>query len=296
MSSHVPRVKARLSLHAHRRVRGHLEGEYASAQVGRSMDFNDLREYVRGDDVKDLDWKASARTGQMLVKRFVAQRKHTVLLVVSTGRGMAAANTLGVPKRDLAVFTAGLVGWLAVKHGDLVGVALGDADQQRGERAAGGELHLERCLAAVHDATTPEAAARDLPGLLRFVARTVRRRTLLLVVCDDTEATPDLVSALRRMTAQHEVLMITIGDLDPPTVPDTAAPSLDVERGRRLPAWLRGDAALARELAETEDAERWAFREACARLGVVHEHVADEAGALSAVARLLERQRHARRR
>ena len=112
MPGHVPRIKARLALQAHRRVRGLLEGEYAAVQTGRGMEFNDLREYVRGDDVKDLDWKASARTGEMLVKRFVAVRRHTVLLVVSTGRSMAAANALHVSKRDLAVEVAGLVGWL----------------------------------------------------------------------------------------------------------------------------------------------------------------------------------------
>ena len=76
--SHLTRVKARLSIHAHRKVRGLLEGEYAAIQIGRGIDFNDLREYVRGDDVKDIDWKASARTRMLLVKRYVAERKHTV--------------------------------------------------------------------------------------------------------------------------------------------------------------------------------------------------------------------------
>ena len=52
MTGHVPRVKARLELHAHRKVRGLLDGEYASVQTGRGMEFNDLRQYVRGDDVK----------------------------------------------------------------------------------------------------------------------------------------------------------------------------------------------------------------------------------------------------
>ncbi len=90
--SHLARVKARLSIHAHRKVRGLLEGEYAAIQVGRGIDFNDLREYVRGDDVKDIDWKASARTRMLLVRRYVAERKHTVVLAVSTGRSMAAMN------------------------------------------------------------------------------------------------------------------------------------------------------------------------------------------------------------
>ncbi|NHA00437.1 DUF58 domain-containing protein [Nocardioides sp. W3-2-3] len=64
MPAHLPRIKARLSIHAHRKVRGLLEGEYAAVHVGRGIDFNDLREYVRGDDVKDIDWKASARSRQ----------------------------------------------------------------------------------------------------------------------------------------------------------------------------------------------------------------------------------------
>src|SRR3546814_4874211 len=89
-----------MTIHAHRKVRGLLEGEYASLQTGRSMDFNDLREYVRGDDVKDIDWKASARSRALLVKRYAAARKHNIMLVASTGRSMAAMNDLNVPKRS----------------------------------------------------------------------------------------------------------------------------------------------------------------------------------------------------
>ena len=66
------KVKTRMAVHAHRKVRGLLDGAYASVQLGRSMDFFDLREYVPGDEVKDIDWKSSARRGELLVKRFVA--------------------------------------------------------------------------------------------------------------------------------------------------------------------------------------------------------------------------------
>src|SRR5687768_1679180 len=165
MTAHLQRIKARVSIHAHRKVLGLLEGEYASTHLGRSMDLNDLREYVRGDDVRDLEWKASARSGQLLVKRFVATRKHTVLLVVSTGRSMAALNDRHVPKRDLAVFVAGLVGWLAVRHGDFVGAAFGDAAERHVRRPSGGETALERVLGEVHDATTAGSAPAALPDL-----------------------------------------------------------------------------------------------------------------------------------
>ncbi|WP_435770955.1 DUF58 domain-containing protein [Nocardioides sp. SYSU DS0651] len=302
MTAHLTRIKARLSIHAHRRVRGLLEGEYASLHVGRGIDFNDLREYVRGDDVKDIDWKASARSRQLLVKRYVAERKHTVLLCVSTGRSMAALNGAGdtsydvTSKRDLAVFVAGMVGYLAVRHGDLVSLVHGNAGRQHVRPPGSGELHLERLLAAVHDDTRPDGPASDLTALLRCTVRTVRRRTLMVVVSDETAVPEEMALLLRRLTAQHEVLFLTIGDLDP-TVPALADRRLvDVDAGAEVPGWLRHDARLRREYAALVDAEEQQLHRRLEQLGVVHERVHDVDGAIGAVFRLLERHRHARRR
>ncbi len=295
MAGHLTRVRARVVLPAHRKVRGLLEGEYAAVQTGRGMDFNDLRAYVRGDDVKDLDWKASARSGQMLVRRYVAERKHTVLLAVSTGRGMAAHHDLEVTKRDLGVLVAGLVGWLAVRHGDLVGLAHGDAAGCHGRPPVGGELHLERCLAAAYDATTTSSGASDLTGLLRYVARTVRRRTILLVVCEDEDPSDELAALLRRLAVQHEVLVVSVGDLDPTAVPSRAS-AHDVDARSSLPSWLRGDLLLAEDHARTTSAERAAFHDVVTSSGCSHARVAPGDDVLRTVLRLLERHRHARRR
>ncbi|NYI46111.1 uncharacterized protein (DUF58 family) [Nocardioides aromaticivorans] len=296
MPAHLPRIKARVSIHAHRKVRGLLEGEYAAVHVGRGIDFNDLREYVRGDDVKDIDWKASARSRQLLVKRYVAERKHTVLLCVSTGRSMAAMNDAAVSKRELTVFVAGLMGLLAVQHGDLVSLVHGDAAERHAEPPKGGELHLERLLGKVHDAIRPDGAPADLAALLRYVARTVRRRTILVVVCDDTHIPPESADLLRRLTVQHEVLLLTIGDLDP-TLPAVAGRRLvDVDTTAEVPGWLRHDRRLRRELADLVGREEQQLRHRLDQLGVVHERVRDTDSAVTAVFRLLERQRHARRR
>ncbi|MGB2787690.1 MAG: DUF58 domain-containing protein, partial [Candidatus Saccharimonadaceae bacterium] len=90
MPSLLVKVKAKMAIHAHEKVRGVLEGEYGSVFKGRSMDFDDLREYVVGDDIKDIDWKATARSGSTLIRRYIAIRKHNIMLVVDTGRDMAA--------------------------------------------------------------------------------------------------------------------------------------------------------------------------------------------------------------
>jgi len=296
MSSHVPRIRTKLSLPAHRLVRGLLDGEYAAVQTGRSMDFNDLREYVRGDDVKDLDWKASARSRTLLVKRYAAVRKHSVLLAVSTGRSMAASNDAEVKKRDLAVFCAGLVGWLATRNGDLVGMVHGDAERQLALPFASGELHLERTLATAYDATTLQAGPSDVVAVLRAVARSVRRRTILLVVCDDDDGSPEPAQALRRLVVQHEVLLVSVGDVDPTGVRRRDGASVDIDTGRALPAWLREDPVLQAEYAAMVTAQDDRLRDVLESLGIVHERIHDEESAIRAVFRLLERHRHARRR
>lgn len=296
MTAHLTRIKARLSIHAHRKVRGLLEGEYAAIHVGRGIDFNDLREYVRGDDVKDIDWKASARSRQVLIKRYVAERKHTVLLCVSTGRSMAAMNDAAVSKRELAVLVSGMMGLLAVGHGDLVGLVRGDAVRQHGHPVKGCELHLERLLGAAHDAITPDGPPADLAALLRHVVRTVRRRTILVVVSDETTISPAAADLLRRLTVQHEVLFLTIGDLDPtqPAVADRRL--VDVDTAAEVPGWLRHDRVLRQELAALVGEEERQLRRRLDQLGVVHERVRDIDSAINAVHRLLERHRHARRR
>ncbi|WP_309649635.1 DUF58 domain-containing protein [Nocardioides sp.] len=295
MTTHLPRIKARLALHSHRRVRGVLQGEYPSTHVGRSLDLHDLRTYVRGDDVRDVDWKASARGGQMLVKRYVATRKHTVLLVVSTGRSMAAVNDRLVPKQDLAVFVAGVVGWLAVRHGDLVGVAYGDAAGGRSRPASGGELRLEHALGAVHDAISSSGATSDLASVLEHVAQVVRRRrTIMVVVCDDPVLDERSTTLLQRAQAQHEVLLVTLGDLDP--TGDDLPGLADIDHGNPLPDWLGGDRRLQEEYAARLATDAQDLASGLARLGIPHEHVVDHESAVPAVLRLLERHRRARRR
>jgi uncharacterized protein (DUF58 family) len=295
-TAHLARIKARLSIHAHRKVRGLLEGDYAAVHVGRGIDFNDLREYVRGDDVKDIDWKASARSRQVLIKRYVAERKHTVQLCVSTGRSMAAMNDAAVSKRDLAVFVAGVMGLLAVHHGDLVSLVHGDAERGHATPAKGGEVHLERLLVAAHEAITPDGPAADLSALLRHVVRSVRRRTILVVISDETSISEASADLLRRLTVQHEVLFLTIGDIDPtqPAVADRRL--VDVDTSAEVPGWLRHDRALRRELAALVGEEVQQLQRRLDQLGVVHERVRDTDSAITAVHRLLERHRHARRR
>lgn len=289
------KVKTRMAIHAHRKVRGLLDGEYASVQTGRSMDFNDLRNYVAGDDVKDLDWKASARKGELLIKRYTADRKHHVMLCVSTGRSMAAAADPQTRKVDLAILLAGIMGWLAVRHGDLVSLVSGDSAGHHAYRPAGTEVHLERLLGRVQEQVTASTASSDLGALLDHTVRSVRRRTIMVVIADDLPLGAEDEQRLRRLRAQHEILFVSLGDLDP-TDPAIAGRGVhDVDSGQILPRFVRDDPTLRAELAALRSDQQAIRRKRLERLGIASEHVDSEAGVVPAVFRLLERHRHASR-
>ena len=86
VGKHLNRAKA----HFGTDTRGLLEGGRYALLHTRSMEFDDLRPYVPGDDVRDIDWKASARSGGVLIKRFVSEKHHKILLVADAGRNMSA--------------------------------------------------------------------------------------------------------------------------------------------------------------------------------------------------------------
>lgn len=287
------RVKSQLFVHSRRRSRSLLEGEYSSVFHGRSLDYVDLREYVPGDEVRDIDWKATARHTSPLVKRYVATRKLGVLLVVDTGRGMAATTRSGELKKDVSILVCGLIGYLAQRHGDLVGLVRGTAESTTAHPLRGSETHLELLLRAVDDATRVDGEPSNLATQLAWIVRTVRRRLMLVVVSDDRELDPALDDLLRRLHVQHELLWITVEDADP-TALGAGDTAYDVADSYGLPSEVRLDprvraahaAAVERRVRETAGL--------LDRRGVNHARVGSGAEVVPTVFALLERQRRAR--
>ena len=295
MTSLLRRVKTTLSIRAHRRVRGLLEGEYTSIFHGRSMEFDDLRPYVPGDEVRDIDWKATARLGAPMTKRFIASRKHTVLVVADTGRNMAALAEHGESKRDLAVLAAGTIGYLAVRHGDRVAMVAGDADHTLFVEPASTEAHLERMLQKIDSNTRADAGASNLTRQLEYAARAFRRRMIVFVIADDRELDAEEERLVRRLCVQHEVLWLRIGDADLMRSEWSGSGMHDVHDAAVIPAFVRDDPALRAEFAAAV-AERAARAEdVFDSFAVSSQRVGRESEVVPGLFRLLEVHRHARR-
>lgn len=292
VTSLLQRVKSKMAIFAHRKARGMLDGEYGSVFRGRSLDFDDLRAYIPGDDVRDIDWKASARFGSPLIKRYVAVRRQTVLLIADTGRDMAAESRDGETKKDIAIMALGVVGYLAHRHGDVVGLVCGDGTGTRAIPARAGEAHLERLLREVDSAAGLDSGPSRLEDQLEYVARNVKGRFLLFVVSDERAAGQGTEQLLRRLRAQHEILWLTIRDADLAGDGRTRQDAYSVANSSVVPGHLLSPAIAAAyaRAAEERDAERHAMLR---RTGITQGHVSGSNAVMTELFALLERHRRA---
>lgn len=295
MASLLVKVRKKMTIAAHRKVRSALEGEYASVTKGRSMDFDDLRQYILGDDVKDIDWKATARSGQVLIRRYIAIRKYNILLVVDTGKSMAATAPSGESKRDIAVMTAGVIASVAQKHGDLVGLVAGDAQHIGRLPLKDSRPHVERILQFINTQTRLDAASSDLVGLLDYIRRTIKRRMMLVIISDNLQFAAEQEQLLRRLDAQHELMFIAIDDLDPDDKQWNTHDLYDVDTPVVLPKFIRMQK-------NVEDAYQKFVKEQWRRtnhtldaLRISSVRIASEKDVIPQIVRLLEKQKRARR-
>ena len=209
-----------------------LEGGRYALLHSRSMEFDDLRPYVPGDDVRDIDWKASARSGSVLIKRFVTEKHHKILLVADAGRNMSALTPSGESKRDVAAHVLGAVGLITLGRSDQIGMVYGDTRGCINIRQRRGETHIESMLHRFYTHTLNRPGASDIACQIDYVATHYRHPMLVIMVTDEPEIDPRLDDILTRLRARHDVMWAMISDM--PAVAATGADraGFDVATGR----------------------------------------------------------------
>ncbi|MGM1018361.1 MAG: DUF58 domain-containing protein [Actinomycetota bacterium] len=294
MPSLITQVKSKLFIHSSQKSMHALDGAYASLLRGRSLDFEDLRAYEYGDQVRDIDWRATARQGEPLVKRSRANRMHTVLFVVDTGRSMTALAADESPKRDLAVLATGALGVLTLRHGDDFSLVYGDGAGARRRAPGRSEGALEHALRTVDGAIRTSTAPSDRDGLLGYVARTISRRMIVVVVTDEAPVTDETERLLRRLRVQHDLLWLTLADADPVLDHATGRVRADVASRWEVPDFVHGDREVVAELRRQHDAETIRRTELLDHLEISHAELAGLDDAVPQLLRLLNRRSHVR--
>lgn len=190
-----------------------LDGYHRGEGAGSSQEFLDMAEYRVGDDIADIDWKATARLSQPVVKRFEATAVLSVVIAADTGAQMAALAPDGRPKKDTERELVRALSWLVSSHGDLLGLVAGNAAGVEKLPARAGVAHAEALL---REATA--ASVSGAPSDLALVLRQVeigRRRSVIYVITDESQINERTAALMRRLSSRHQVGLFLIDDLDP---------------------------------------------------------------------------------
>jgi uncharacterized protein (DUF58 family) len=237
-----------------------LDGRSAVRVRGQGTEFDSLREYVRGDDTRSIDWRASARNRTVVVRTWQPERDRRVVLVLDTSR-VSAGRVDDVPRLDSAMEAALLLTTLAARAGDRVDVVAGDRRVRTRLRLAGARdatSRLEDAFAGLH----PEIAEADWTALAGAVQAFGRQRALvcLLSPLEPSAVEEGLLPVLPVLVAHHRVVLASVRD-----------PELE-----RMASARQGlDEVYAAAAAEQTLARRRATADLLEALGV---HVLDVAG------------------
>jgi uncharacterized protein (DUF58 family) len=219
----------RLEIRSRRLVEDLFSGGTESVFKGRGVEFEEVRPYVPGDEVRDIDWNVTARLGAAYVKRFVEERELTVMLVVDVSRSMLFG-TRGQEKRELAAELCAVLGFAAVRQNDRVGMALVSDQVEHFVPPARGRVHLLRILRDVLDHES--ARGTRLGAAARFLTRTLKRRSLVFWISDfEDKLDPH---DWRVMAGRHELTALAVHDPADEQLPRAGWVMLeDLETGKR---------------------------------------------------------------
>lgn len=246
------------------------QGGVQSRFRGRGMDFDELREYEPGDDVRAIDWNASARTGRTFVKRFREERQLTVVFVVD----MSASGVLGAgeaSKREQAVEIAGVLALAALRSDHRVGLLLFTDVVEKFVPPARGRAHIRRLVRELV-AFEPEGRQTNLGGALKSLRERLRRRAVIVVLSDFLVGAnaSETRAELAALAGRHDVVCVRTGDKHDRELPCVGFLTVeDVETGEVLEldtSSKRQRAVLARLSAENQEHVRALVRSARADL------------------------------
>ena len=225
-----------IEIRTRRLVNDSLSGAYHSVFKGRGMDFDEVREYTPGDEVRTIDWNVTARAGRVFVKKFTEERELTIFLLVD----ISASGNFGsgiLSKRDLAAELASVLAFSAIRNSDKVGLLLYTDRVERYLLPKKGRRHVLRVIRDIlyH---VPEGKGTDSVKALDVVNHVLHRRAIVFLISDfETSKDPQVARAemrraMRQTNRRHDLIAVHVEDPRERELPNVGIVALqDAESG-----------------------------------------------------------------
>ena len=206
-SEQIKKIK-KIHIRSHRLVNAMMAGRYKSVFRGSGMEFEEVRDYSPGDEIRDIDWKVSARLGRPFVKKYREEREQVVMLLVD----MSASKMFGTTenlKVETAAEIAGILAFNAIRNNDKVGVIFFTDRVEKYIPPKKGSAHVWRVIKEIFT-FAPEGRGTDIRAALDFMSRISKKRSFAFVISDFLS--PDYERNLKILCRRHEVVGLRVYD------------------------------------------------------------------------------------
>ncbi|GAB4420529.1 MAG: DUF58 domain-containing protein [Bacteroidia bacterium] len=223
----------RLELKIRRMVDSTFAGEYHSAFKGQGLEFDEVRPYQYGDDIRSIDWNVTAKTGQVFVKQFREEREQ-ILFVLFDVSGSGDFGPASENKRLVGTEIATIMAFAALKNNDKIGLATFSDRIEQYHKPQKGRKHILKIVRGLLTFRNRNGGTQ-LARALDFVKRTLRRRSILIVISDFLAENYE--RTLIQLSRRHEVILVRLfhpNELLP--LGSGIIPVIDIERGTQR--WL----------------------------------------------------------
>ena len=221
----------RLELRTRRLVNSSFSGHYHSVFKGRGMNFEEVREYISGDDIRSIDWNVTARMNTPYVKKFTEERELTVMLLVD----VSASGTFGsieLSKRELAAEVAAILAFSAINNRDKVGLLLFSEDVELFIAPKKGRLHTLRLIREMLY-FQPRGRRTNLAAALEYLNKLISRRAVVFVISDFLA--PDYSKPLTVTSRRHDLVAMPVIDPGEERLPNVGLITFeDAETGEQV--------------------------------------------------------------
>ena len=286
-------ILRRLELPVLRRLEGLLQGDYKSPSRGDGLDLADLREYQFHDDVRRMDWNATARLGTPYVRDYIEDREIPVWFLLDMSPSMMFEG-VSISKHSVLMEFTTLMCRLMLSRGNRAGAMIFSGKIDKTIPMRGGRRQLLQILNSVAG-YRPDKSATDLKHVLKNAAAQIRRRSLVFLVSDFISPL-DWEKDLTALAARHDVIAVRLTDLLETRMPDLGLMTFqDAESGDQLLVDTH-DRHFQSRFAAAADARETALRAAFQTCGVDVVELATEDDVMDALVRFVGLRKHSLRR
>jgi uncharacterized protein (DUF58 family) len=198
----------RIEITTSRLVADFLSGEYESVFKGRGMEFDEVREYQPGDEIRSIDWNVTARTGRPYVKKYVEERQLTVMILLDAS-GSSYFGTTARLKNELAAEVSSVMAFAAIQNNDRVGLIIFTDRIEKYIPPRKGPQHV---LRVIREALyfKPKGKGTDIAGAIKFLNGVTTRRAVTFIISDFFAK--DFKKPLSIANKRHDIVAVTITD------------------------------------------------------------------------------------